>query len=114
MRLSHLERSIRGQFPTKGIAIVAILVLGLLGGLFHHHESESDSAACSYCHSGVQTPVAHLAAALVAPFITAVESVTRTWTAHLPQIVHFSTLIPRAPPVTTDPAVYREGCAGLV
>jgi hypothetical protein len=60
MRFEHPERSIRGRVPTKALAIVAILVLGLLGGLLHHHESASDSVACPYCHAGVQTPVIHL------------------------------------------------------
>jgi hypothetical protein len=37
MNLKHPERSIRGRFPIRGLAIVAILLFGLLGGLFHHH-----------------------------------------------------------------------------
>jgi hypothetical protein len=95
-------------------AIVAILVLGLLGGLFHHHESASDSAACSYCHAGVQTPEIDLAGALVAPSFAAVGSVAPVQPFGFPRIVQVSTLIPRAPPRTTHPVMFCEGCVGLV
>jgi hypothetical protein len=114
MRLNHPERSIKGRLPIKALVIFAILVLALLGGLFHHHESASDSSACSYCHVGVQTPVIDLADALVAPFFAAVGSVAPTLVSDLPRTVHFSTLIPRAPPITIHPAMLWEGCVGLV
>jgi hypothetical protein len=114
MRPKHSERSVRGQFPIAGLAIVAILVLGLLGGLFHHHESASDSAACSYCHAGVQTPLVGLANALVTPCFAAVGSVAPAQPSGFPRIVHFSTLVPRAPPVPNHPVMFWEGCVGLV
>jgi hypothetical protein len=114
MRHKHSERSIRGQFPLTGLAIVAILVLVLLGGLFHHHESASDSAACSYCHAGVQTPVVDLAGALVTPSFAAVGSVAPAQPSDFPRISHFSTLVPRAPPVPNHPLMFWEGCVGLV
>jgi hypothetical protein len=104
----------RGQFPTYGLAIVAIVILGLLGGLFHHHESASDSAACSYCNTGIEAPVPDLAAALVAAFLVAIGSVTPTGPSHFPRIVRFSSLVPRAPPLTIDPPAFWEGCVGLV
>jgi hypothetical protein len=113
MRLKHPERSIRAQVPIKAIAIVAILVLGLVGSLFHHHESASESAACSYCHAGVQTPVMDLAGALVAPSFAVVGFVTLARLSRLPRIVQFSTLIPRAPPTTMHPATFWEACVGL-
>jgi hypothetical protein len=67
-------QNFRGRFPVMRLAIVAILVLVLFGGLFHHHKYESDSTACSYCHAGVQTPVIDLGGASAAPFIAAVGS----------------------------------------
>jgi hypothetical protein len=106
MRLKHSERSTWGQFPTMEFAIVAILVLGLLGGLFHHHESASDSAACSYCHAGVQTPEIDLAAALVAASFAVVGFVTLSQPSCLPRSVRFSTLIPRAPPSQLIPSFF--------
>src|SRR5690349_9531960 len=101
MKLKHPERSIRGQFPMTGLAIAAILILGLLGGMSHHHESKSGSAACSYCHTGTQMPVLNLAAALVGLFFAAAGPVTPFGPFQLPRIVHFSPLIPRGPPTTT-------------
>ena len=96
-----------------GLAIVAVLVLGLLGGLFHHHESESESAACSFCHAGVQIAVADPAGALGAPFFEAVGSIAPTWPSRIPRIVHYVTLVPRAPPATTHSVVFGEGAVDV-
>jgi len=98
----------------KAAAIVAILLLGLLVGLLHHHRSSADSDACSYCHAGVQTPGANLASALVATSFAVVGLAAPIQTAHPFEIGYFSTLIPRAPPVTTQPVMFREGCPGWV
>ncbi len=108
------ERSIPGEFAINAVFIVAILVLGLLGGLFHHHRSGVDYDACSYCHAGAQTALLDLAGALVATTFAVVECLTPTRPSHLPRAVHFSTLIPRAPPATTHPVMFWEGCVGLV
>jgi hypothetical protein len=105
MRNNHPERDIRGEFAKKAVLIVAMLVLGLLAGLFHHHESASDYNACSYCHASVQTRVLDLAGALLARTSGVVGFVTPTRPSPLPRAVHFSLLVPRAPPVTTHPVV---------
>ncbi len=97
MRLNYLEWSIREQFPIKALAIVVILVLGLLGGLLHHHESEGDFDACSYCHAGFLRPVIDLTVALAATTFAVVGLVASSRSARLPRVVHFSTLVPRAP-----------------
>ena len=114
MRLEQLKRSIWRQFPIKGLVIVALLILGLLGGLFHHHESQAESAACLYCHAGVQAPVTDLASTLVAPSFAFVATVEADLPSAPPRIFTFSKLIPRAPPVTTHPAMFWEGYVGLV
>jgi hypothetical protein len=84
--------------PIKGLAIVAILLLGLLGGLFHHHESASESAACSYCHVGVQTAPIDPPSALIAPLFAVLGVVTPARASDPPQIVPSAPLVPRAPP----------------
>jgi hypothetical protein len=100
--------------PIRVLALVAILLLGLLGGLFHHHESETEAAACSYCHAPAQKPVIDLAGTLVAPSFETVGIVTPARPAQLLQIVRFSKLVPRAPPTTAHSVVFWEGGAGLV
>jgi hypothetical protein len=112
MRLKNPARSSRNQVPVKALAIVAVLLLGLLGGLLHHHESAKESDACSYCHAGFQTPVIDLARALIATTFAAFGFVVPAWPAYLPQ-VHFSTIPPRSPPATTHPELFWECCAGL-
>jgi hypothetical protein len=105
MRFRDSERSIRERFPAIAFAIVTVLVLGLLGGLLHHHESESDEISCCYCHVGLQTPVSDLASALVVATFAPVGFVTPGWPSRIPRVIHFSTLVPRAPPVTTLPGL---------
>jgi hypothetical protein len=113
MTLKYPRQSFWGQRPIQGLAIIAIVLLGSLEGLFHHHESASNSAACSYCHAGVQTPVINLAGTLITPYSAAVGSVTPTQPSHLARIVRFSTLVPRAPPgVATHSSVFWEGLCG--
>ena len=113
MKLRRTERSIKTRFRITGTAIVAILILGLFGGLFHHHESESDCAACSYCHAIVQPAVIDLVNDLVAPSLQFMGVVFRTRAACLPRTVQFSTLVPRAPPSTTQPVVFWESGVAL-
>ena len=103
MKFNYPERGIRPQFLTIVLAIVAILVLGLIGGLLHHHESESESATCFYCHTGLQTPVFDLASALVVTTLAPVGVVTPARFSRIPCVIHFSRVVPRAPPVTTLP-----------
>jgi len=104
----------RTEFVSTRIAvIVAVAVLGLLTGLFHYHRTGSAFDACAYCHAGVQTPVWDLASALVAPLVAAVRFVGPPSSARLAPAVRFSSLISRAPPVSTYSALSRERCAGL-
>jgi hypothetical protein len=114
MRLNHPERRIGVPLSSwKAIALIAVLILALLGGLFHRHASASESAACPICHAGGQTPVADLAGALAAPFLTTVGFVSPARSELVAHIFKFSKLIPRAPPIATHPVMFREGCAGL-
>lgn len=114
MKVKHPARSIRERLPSKALAIVAVLVFALFGCLFHHHESAPESAACSYCQAGVQTPVIDLAGALVATTSAVLGFVTPARPSRLPRVVRFLTLVPRAPPATTHPVAFWEGCAGPV
>jgi len=114
MSLSFPNLSIAEGVPARALVIVAILVLGLLGGLFRHHESASDSAACAFCHAGVQTPVPDLAGTLFATGAAVVGFIPPVLPSRLPGVAHFSTLIPRGPPVATHPVMFREGCMGVV
>ena len=98
----------------KALAVVAVLVVVLLGGLSHHHTSAADADACSYCHVGLETRVIDLTAAGLRPPLASIGYITPTRPSRLPRIVHFLTLIPRAPPITTHPVMFREGCVGLV
>src|SRR5258706_589143 len=94
--------------PIKALAIVAILLLGLLGGLFHHHESASESAACSYCHAGVQTLPIDLSGALITPLFAVVGVVTPARASDPPRIVPSATLVPRAPPSQPIPPSFGK------
>jgi hypothetical protein len=89
------------------------LVIALLGGLFHHHESESESAACSYCQAGLQTPVADLAVDLVTPSFAAVGYVSPAFYSDAPSVFPFTNLIPRAPPASSQRTFLWESIAGL-
>jgi hypothetical protein len=113
MRLTQSKPSIRLQLSIKGLAIVAILILALVGGLFHHHKPASHSVACSYCHAGVQTPVIDLAVALVVPLFAVVGIATPARPSHVPRIDRASTLIPRAPPGAAFPDMFQVGGVGL-
>ena len=113
MKGTQAGRNVRHRFSGKALAIVGILVLGLLGGLLHHHDSESDSDACSYCHAGVQTPVIDLAVTLVATTFAVVGFVGPRRPVCLPQVVRRPPFVPRAPPSTTHPAASWEGWVGI-
>src|ERR1700687_4666851 len=105
MSLGPPNRHILGAFSARGIAIVAILVIGLLGGLFHHHESASDSDGCSYCHACVQTPVIDPAGALITPIFAVVGRLVPQGPLSIARILAFSSLASRAPPVPTQSIV---------
>src|ERR1700757_1697526 len=98
------SRVVGPRLRLAAMAVFAILIIGLLGGLFHHHQNAAEAAACSYCHAGVQTPVSDLARALPTPFLTIVgtapiEPVSRWAPVLLP-----SNTAPPAPPSPTHPA----------
>jgi hypothetical protein len=112
MSANSLSRRIAVRFPTAAMVIIAVLILALVGGLFHHHETAAESAACAYCHAGVQTPAADLGRVLPTPFFTVIGAVTLSPVCRWAPILPFASPIPRAPPVSTDPVFFREG-AGL-
>jgi len=114
MRLTDPDRSRGNWIPIRDLVAVAVLGLVLFGALLHHHASAAEAATCSYCQAGVETPVPDLAGVLTTTSFVVVWCVTQTPPCRLPRVVHFSTLIPRAPPVTTLPVIFREGCVGLV
>ena len=94
------------RVPLAAMAVVAILIIGLLGGFLHHHQNAAEAAACSYCHAGVQALVSDLARTLPTPFFTIVgtapiEPVSRWAPVLLP-----SNTTPRAPPIPTHPAAF--------
>jgi len=96
------------------VTLAVLLVLGLPGGLLHHHESGPDSAACALCHAGVQTAVADLASGLTTPFLKSVEPVHPIRSNPVCFHLTLATLVPRAPPDPIHPPMFLEGCAGLV
>jgi hypothetical protein len=102
------------RVPLAAMAIVALLILGLLGGLFHHHKNEKDAAACSYCHSVIQTPVQDLARNLPSPAFrvvgAAIPNPVSRWAVILPN----SSTTPRAPPSATRLVLFWESCAVAV
>jgi len=82
----------------RAIAVIAVTIVVLLGGLVHHHANESDESACSYCHAGVQAPVPDLARTLSAPCFAQVADVVPDPISRSVSAQSFSSLIPRAPP----------------
>jgi hypothetical protein len=97
----------------KGFALIVILILGLLGGLFHHHESDSDCAACALCHASGHVAVTSLAGTIGTPFVPMIEFVNPGSPEPVAQVLPCTKFAPRAPPLATHLAAFREGCAGL-
>jgi hypothetical protein len=97
----------------RAVAVIAVLILALIGGLFHHHQNATEAAACSYCHAGVQAPVPDLARTLPTPLFTVVGAVLLEPVSRWAPILQFSSPIPRAPPTETHPVVISESCADL-
>ena len=114
MTVDHPQPGAWDWSRIQAVAIGAILVFGLLGGLLHHHDSAAESDACAFCHAGAQTPGPDLAGALVATTFAVVGFTPPVAPSRLPGVVDFSTLIPRAPPAATHPAVSWEGLCGPV
>ena len=94
----------------KLAGLVAIVILGLLGGLLHHHASEVDCAVCALCHSGVQTPVADLAAILATPFLGSCGIANHYRSRAVPSTFSLTVATPRAPPLPNHHVMLREGC----
>jgi len=113
MSAKSRTRHIACRFPTGASVVIAVLVLALLGGLFHHHETASESDACPYCHAVVQTPVADLGRILPTPFFEVIGTVTLAPVGRLVSIRPFLITDPRAPPASTHPALVRESWTGL-
>lgn len=96
------------------IALLAVLVLGLLGGLFHHHQSDSDCASCPLCHVGVQTPVENLVCSLVIPLFNTIGTVSLAQPHEVGRIDRFDPTIPRGPPSRIPLVISGKSRAGLV
>jgi hypothetical protein len=50
--------------PLTTLAVVAVLMIGLIGGLFYHHETARKMVACAYlacayCHAGSLLPASN-------------------------------------------------------
>jgi hypothetical protein len=95
------------------MAIIAVLLIALFGDLIHHHDSETESVACSYCHTGAERPIPDLSAVLLEPLFAEVGYVTSALRLRTAAILRFSTLISRDPPASTHPALIWESPAGL-
>jgi hypothetical protein len=113
MRLVLRESKIRRRLRFKAFAILAILILALVGAPFHHHESDADADGCCYCHATAPVPVFDLIGAIVVPSFTLVWSLTPDPVSCFVRIVD-AIRIPRAPPLTTNPIMLLESCVGRV
>jgi hypothetical protein len=87
----------------RTVAVIIMLILGLLGEGFHHHESAAQCAACPLCAGAVQALVANLAALVTIPVFTTART-------NLLPTFHFvadsyepDARIPRAPPLPNSP-----------
>ena len=114
MKLTHPDRSRGDGIQIRALVAVAVIALLLFGALFHHHTSEADAFACSFCQAGLETPVPDLAGVLATTSFVVVWCVTQTRPCCPPRVVHFATLVPRAPPLTTLPVIFWEGRIGPV
>lgn len=97
----------------RAIAIVAILLVALFGGTFHHHSSASEATACPVCHTVLEKPASDLVSVLANPRFSAVGSVVTAPIRNPAPVLLVSGLIPRAPPASTPLATFWESCAGL-
>ena len=113
VRVTHPNRSRGNGVPIRALIAIAVLGLVLFGYLLHRHESAAEAATCSYCQAGVETPVPDLSGVLATTSFVVVWCVAPAPRCRLPRVVHFSTLVPRAPPVTTLPLKFWEGCVGV-
>ena len=105
------ERNVRTWFSANAITLVAILILGLLGGLFQYHQCASAEAICPYCHAVVQAPVSDLATVLSTPSFAKVGSSRVPHPTRCTAVFAFSSLIPRARTTSLHPATSWEACA---
>jgi len=83
----------------RTLSVIVVIILGLLGEGFHHHESAAGCAACPLCSGAVQASGPNLATLVTIPIFTTAR------TNFLPT-VHFvadsyepGARIPRAPPL---------------
>src|SRR5260370_35775994 len=87
-----------GHFSTNAIlTIVAVVILGLFGGLFHIHSSDSEAAACCYCHAGLETPGGDLACSSTGPLFTVLRFPRPASSAQPAPLFQFYNRIPSAP-----------------
>lgn len=102
---------LRMRVNVARLFLLALLILALLGGVFHHHQSGSDCAACMLCQGAVQTPDAELAGHLGVPLFKPVGFLSPAAGQFIAGLAQFAPLVPRAPPSPIPLAMFREGGA---
>jgi hypothetical protein len=86
-------------------------MIGLIGGLFHHHESARKMAACAYCHAGSQLSAPDLARTLASPIFGILGA------APVPPVSRFTPVLPASTKVldrlqiATPPMALWDGSA---
>lgn len=88
-----------------------LIILALLGGVFHHHESGSDCAVCLVCQGVLASPAVNLAAVLAAAPLKPVGFLAPVLSRFVARLDQFAPLAPRAPPRSTPLDIFREGGA---
>jgi hypothetical protein len=105
------ENGLPRHSSIKRVILIALLIIGLFGGLLHQHASDTDCVACVLCHAGGQTSVTDLASALATPFLN-IGATVWAWDEVVPTTPRVAVAVPRAPPVPSHPAMLRNGRTG--